>query len=482
MFEHALGTTTLTEVQTLQENVDGIRGLAGADDVLVGADGAMVYVITKGRSSNTLTAFTRDPATGALQFAQILRGGPGLFAPGALAGASDGTVYVAAETGFGSTNGGLAAFVPVTGTGAEPSRSTVRFDAVEALAVKTGAYDDAIRQVNAATVERLAIDAGDGFNTVDLLNIGAATTVTTGAGEDRITVRSATPGAAALSIQAGAGNDSVVVRELASGNAFPIPFEIQLGAGNDTIQIAGEDLPLDAAIALDGGFDTDTLLFSAGGNPIDPQTPLTPGGTIKVNDAAFGTVTYVNIEAIPGFEPSEADAGGPYGIAEGGSLTLDGSTTAATGATIASERWDLNGDGIFGDAVGASATFAWDDLKALGVDDDGVYEITLEVTDSAGNVAADTGAAHRHEPRAHADSGRRRDLRHRGCGPAVRAELPRRRSRQRPCLELGDRLGRRRDRSLPERRLASQPCLSDPGPVHPRRGGNRRRRHRLLSG
>jgi hypothetical protein len=123
--------------------------------------------------------------------------------------------------------------------------------------------------------------------------------------------------------------------------------------------------------------------------------PATPDGTIAVI-GPFGTVTYLSIESIPGFDPSVADAGGPYtggdAIREGDTLTLAGSATAATNTSIIAASWDLDGDGVFGDVSGLAPVVSWQELVALGLGDDGAYEITLSVTDSAGNVATDTVA------------------------------------------------------------------------------------------
>lgn len=388
VFARNAGSGALTHVQTLFDGIDGIRGLAGANDVVGSTDNAFVFVT--GGSGRSLAVFERDATSGELQFAQALRGQAGLEAPAALATAADGKVYVATETGLGLDNGGVSAFSRAMVSG-ETVPLVVKHEAVEVLGLQFGAADDVIRQVNAAAVDVLSIDAGNGFNSVDLLNLGADTTVVSGVGDDTVTARSVTDDAQ-LSIATGDGDDTVVIRELANGNVATI----DLGADDDDVQIAGDKLPASASIALDGGDDSDTLRFSVGSFALetsDPNNLITlPDGTVKAGDAAFGSVSYQGIESVPGFDPSLADVNGPYSILEGGSLTLGGIVTAATNTTIVSARWDINGDGVFGDAFGVAPSLTWAQLVALGIDDGNRnYEITLEVTDSAGNVAADTG-------------------------------------------------------------------------------------------
>lgn len=60
-----------------------------------------------------------------------------------------------------------------------------------------------------------------------------------------------------------------------------------------------------------------------------------------------------------------ADAGGPYTVAEGGSLALDASGSSP-GLDYA---WDINDDDVFTDAAGVSPTVTWAQLEALGIDD-----------------------------------------------------------------------------------------------------------------
>jgi hypothetical protein len=76
-------------------------------------------------------------------------------------------------------------------------------------------------------------------------------------------------------------------------------------------------------------------------------------------------------------------------INEGDPLNLNGTATAATNAKITSISFDLNGDGVFGDAGGPVApastatsnpSLTFDTLKALGIGHPGTYPIAMQVT------------------------------------------------------------------------------------------------------
>jgi hypothetical protein len=103
---------------------------------------------------------------------------------------------------------------------------------------------------------------------------------------------------------------------------------------------------------------------------------------LTVTATPSGTALKVAITVAP-----NADAGGPYTVAEGAGLTLDGSGSA--GAEYA---WDLNGDDDFTDATGMAPALTWDDLEQFGINDGpATYEIALEVT-SNGVSSVATGA------------------------------------------------------------------------------------------
>ncbi|MCB1008888.1 MAG: DUF11 domain-containing protein, partial [Acidobacteria bacterium] len=80
-----------------------------------------------------------------------------------------------------------------------------------------------------------------------------------------------------------------------------------------------------------------------------------------------------------------ADAGGPYSAAEGAPILLDGSGSFDRDGTIVAYAWDLDGDGIFGDASGP--------LVSWTPPGEGVWPLALEVTDDSGESDTDATQA-----------------------------------------------------------------------------------------
>ncbi|MBA3313812.1 MAG: VCBS repeat-containing protein [Planctomycetaceae bacterium] len=93
------------------------------------------------------------------------------------------------------------------------------------------------------------------------------------------------------------------------------------------------------------------------------------------------------------FAPNHAptpSAGGSYTIAEGGSLTLAaGASTDPDGDSLTC-TWDLNNDGVFGDAIGVGPTLTWAQLGAFGIIDNGVRSVAVRATDPRGWSAIST--------------------------------------------------------------------------------------------
>ncbi|MBY0587807.1 hypothetical protein K2X85_11565, partial [bacterium] len=84
-------------------------------------------------------------------------------------------------------------------------------------------------------------------------------------------------------------------------------------------------------------------------------------------DAANGYGVYLEPYG-PNTLPT-AVTGGPYTVAEGNSLVLNGSSVDPDFGQTVTFSWDLNGDGVYGDATGATPTLTWSQLQALGIND-----------------------------------------------------------------------------------------------------------------
>src|SRR5262245_27348494 len=76
-----------------------------------------------------------------------------------------------------------------------------------------------------------------------------------------------------------------------------------------------------------------------------------------------------NTSEFSGNRAPTASAGGPYAISEGQSFTLDASASADPDADPLTYLWDVNGDGVFGDATGVQPTLSSAQLELLGVND-----------------------------------------------------------------------------------------------------------------
>lgn len=80
-----------------------------------------------------------------------------------------------------------------------------------------------------------------------------------------------------------------------------------------------------------------------------------------------------------------ADAGGPYTITDGDPLTLDAGLSSDPDGDPLSYTWDVNGDGVYGDATGVNPTLSSNSLWALNIGA-GTYTVSVRVTDGHGGV------------------------------------------------------------------------------------------------
>jgi hypothetical protein len=78
--------------------------------------------------------------------------------------------------------------------------------------------------------------------------------------------------------------------------------------------------------------------------------------------------------------PPVADVGGPYTIAEGAGLTLDGSGSFDIDGDPITYQWNINNQNTWNDITGVSPSLTWAQLQSYAVDDDGSFPVTLRVT------------------------------------------------------------------------------------------------------
>lgn len=148
-----------------------------------------------------------------------------------------------------------------------------------------------------------------------------------------------------------------------------------------TVSFTDAGSTLGAPVALDAN-GTATLTTSA----------LT-AGTHPITATYSGTAAYATSSGSVDQEvrtPAVAVAGGPYSVAEGDSVALDG-TGSSPGATY---EWDLDADGDYSDASGLTPTLTWDQLEAVGIDDGpSNHTIALRVTLGSQQSTATTSLA-----------------------------------------------------------------------------------------
>ena len=132
-----------------------------------------------------------------------------------------------------------------------------------------------------------------------------------------------------------------------------------------------------------------TFTFSSGvaAGQIITSTATDPQNNTSEFSAGYQLASGV----VTGNQPPVAEPGGPYTINEGSSLQLDGSHSSDPDGDPLTYTWDINGDGVFGDATGAKPTLTWAQLNALGiVNGPSSFNVSLRVDDGQGHVVTST--------------------------------------------------------------------------------------------
>lgn len=162
------------------------------------------------------------------------------------------------------------------------------------------------------------------------------------------------------------------------GGEVALGGELTLGLEAGFTPQLGQVFPLVSGAALDGTFF---------GLP-EGATLALCGNVFRISYAGGDvTLTAVAVNHAP-----TADAGGPYALAEGQSLALDASGSSDPDGDPLSYTWDVNGDGVFGDATSETPTLSWSQLQTLGIDD-GPRNLTVRVRVGDGHDCHTTEAS-----------------------------------------------------------------------------------------
>lgn len=178
---------------------------------------------------------------------------------------------------------------------------------------------------------------------------------------------------------------STTVASSGNPSAFglPVTFTVSVAAGAAAVSEGAVTVFVDGT-AVQVGTEVD----SAGRATYTTSTLAAGSHVVRAEYA--GSSSY-----LPSVSPDlqqrveiSADAGGPYAISEGDSVTLDASASSPTG----DYQWDLNDDGVFGDATGIDPTLTWADLETFGIDDGGrtptSYPVAVQISSGAERLTA----------------------------------------------------------------------------------------------
>ncbi|HUR54117.1 MAG TPA: pre-peptidase C-terminal domain-containing protein, partial [Gemmataceae bacterium] len=234
---------------------------------------------------------------------------------------------------------------------------------------------------------------------VDTVQSAYQLTITLGAALDRESNN--TPGTASPLT-----GSTMALGGLTAGDSDWYTFVVD--AGNPRVRVSTAT-PGDAAGEFVNTLDPVVEIYNPGGtliasdnnsggdgrNAVATANSL-PAGTYRVRVLTAGGTTgeyALTAEILPNQVPTGASAGGPYTVAEGGSLVLAGTATDPDGDPLAYE-WDVNNDGVFTDATGAAPTLTWAQLVALGISD-GPFTGTVAVraTDTFSPPVVSSGVA-----------------------------------------------------------------------------------------
>jgi sugar lactone lactonase YvrE len=371
-------------------------------------------IVQENLSTNTLTTFI---TTSQLSAALAASGtGDTHFVPSGIAFGPDGNLYVALNGGYagnpdigtnGATPGAIVRFniannggvLSYTGTF---SVITTTVDGNQLLEPNSIAFG-----VTPADMNNLYVsNSGGGFTPGNIVKITNATSVSPTAS---VFVKAGTEGLSFPSSLKFAPSGVLLVADFGGSAVISAGRIERFGTHGQALTPLVTSMP--------GQFPSD-MAYANNGNLLvaefGPNYPPNLLGSIRAYNGAglfAGTVESSSQFAITGpgdsgfpstsgFSPSAlvlnagtrapvVNPGTGYIISEGSALTLNTQAQDPNGLAL-TYSYDVNGDGIFGDAVGKSPTLSWAQLVKLGINQPGTWNVQVMVADAAGHVVTST--------------------------------------------------------------------------------------------
>ena len=186
----------------------------------------------------------------------------------------------------------------------------------------------------------------------------------------------------------GPGSDRGAVHVLLLNSTGTVKSSVKLASDTNGAPTLAYDDWFGGSVASLGDLDRDGVTDLAVGAYRDET-----GGTQPNSDHGAVYVLFLNALTVTNAAPT-ADAGGPYSVAEGGSILLNGSGSIdpdQASATLTYE-WDLAYDGLTFDVDATGATPTFDAANIDGTSGGTNRTLALRVTDQGGLSSLDTAA------------------------------------------------------------------------------------------
>ena len=398
------GTVEFLHVQTVRDGKDGVYGMVEPRAMVLYEPDAAAdhhhYLYVTGRASDSIAVFVRDANTGTLQQAQQFRhaGVGAMLRPTAVAVSDDGaSVHVATRGSGGAPGGVLALEADPAADGVSRIHTQVAFERIAALTLATGGGNDSVSVHN---VPKSGSEAPTAVN------------VSTGAGEDTVRIASSATSTNSnpqhrwtLDVDAGPGLDVLWLLEGASRSSVTL----RGGDDADTFRVAGDRLPRQMqSVSIEGddpgpapgaSVDPDVLIFNPGASAGASFTQVSGQSAIAL--PGYEVVRYRNvhasilqgpvIERIGNLVIREGDTlplsvrVTPYGMDNQLSGTVTWSLSPVETAWITLGAGQLVPGGAPGQMIW-SADVSWEELRRMGIDDDGEYTIYARAENADGGV------------------------------------------------------------------------------------------------